>query len=64
MKAFVDCGVLDCARYRIVKDSFGDIGTDRIYNKALKTVPEKYQGQYDYLYMTIKKKKEEMLSSM
>lgn len=64
MKAFVDCGVLDCARYRIVKDSFGDIGTDRIYNKALKTVPEKYQGHYDYLLRSIKKKKEEMLSSM
>ena len=61
MKAFVDCGVLDCARYRLVKDSFGDIGTDRIYNKALHTVPDKYQLHYDYLCKNIKNEKLKML---
>ena len=61
MKAFVDCGVLDCARYRLVKDSFGDIGTDRIYNKALVTVPEKYQLHYDYLCKNIEEEKLKML---
>ena len=64
MKAFVDCGVLDCAKYRIVKDSFGDIGTDRIYNKALKDVPEQYMENYKYLCSIINKQKEVFLSSI
>lgn len=64
MKAFVDCGVLDSAKYRIVKDSFGDIGTDRIYNKAIKEVPEQYMENYKYLCKIINKQKEKLLSSI
>ena len=48
MKAFLDRGILDSASYRIVKDSFGDIGTDRIYNKALKEVPEQFVENYNF----------------
>ena len=64
MKAFLDCGVLDSASYRIVKDSFGDIGTDRIYNKALKDVPEQFVGNYNFLCKIIDKQKEVFLSSI
>lgn len=64
MKAFVDCGVLDSARYRIVKDSFGDIGTDHIYNKAIKEVPEQYLENYEYLCKIINKQKEVFLLSI
>lgn len=64
MKAFMDCGVVDSARYRIVKDSFGDIGTDRIYNKALKDVPEQYIENYKYLCSIINEQKEVFLSSI
>ena len=64
MKAFVDCGVLDSARYRIVKDSFGDIGTNQIYNKGLKDVPEQFVGSYNYLCKIIDKQKEVFLSSI
>ena len=63
MKAFVDCGVLDSASYRIVKDSFGDIGTNQIYNIALKAVPEQFQENYEYLCNIIIEKKTELLSS-
>ena len=64
MKAFLDCGVLDSASYRIVKDSFGDIGTDRIYNKALKEVPEQFVENYNFLCKIIDKQKEVFLSSI
>ena len=64
MKAFLDCGVLDSASYRIVKDSFGDIGTDRIYNKALKDVPEQFVENYNFLCKIIDKQKEVFLSSI
>ena len=64
MKAFIDRGVLDSASYRIVKDSFGDIGTDRIYNKALKEVPEQFVENYNFLCKIIDKQKEVFLSSI
>lgn len=63
MYAYVVCSVLDSAQYDEVKSSFGNIGTEELYNKGFKNVEAKYKGQFNFLCEQIEADKKKLLAS-
>lgn len=61
MRAYVDSSVLDSAPYGEVKATFGNIGTEELYNKGFKNVETKYEGQFNFLCEQIEADKKKLL---
>lgn len=62
MRAFVDCGVLYEAPYKLVVNTYGNFGNDDSYRNGFNNFAEKnYRPQYDYMCDIINNKKKELM---
>ena len=62
MRAFVDCGVLYEAPYKLVVNTYGNFGNDDSYRNGFNNFAEKnYRPQHDYMCDIINNKKKKLM---